>query len=1168
MYRKYTNKECAAPCCTQKTLLVMKLTAILMIFAVIQVSARGFAQSITLSQKNISFEKVFSEIKRQTGYRILYSDKLINDQQAIDVDFKNTPLKDVLEAVLPTHSVGYVLLSNKSIVLQAVTPSITEKIAAFFVATEIHGRVVDNNGSALSSVTVKVKGMDRSAVTDADGKFAIAIPKEGATLVFSHVGYVLVETRATENMVVNMQASVNKLEDMVVVGYGSTRRKDLTGAVASVNVGEIRDVPFATVDQALAGKAAGVQVVQSDGAPGGVARIRIRGGTSLLGGNDPLYIIDGVQLQVQNRYQRASADIVSPTERGGHDDPNNTVSGSFARDLNSLGGLNFNDIETIDILKDASATAIYGSKAANGVIIITTKKGKYNQKPSLEAHYYAGLTKATPEKVLNRDQYISIMKEAATNLNVARAAIGSAPDATANQILNNASFLGTSNTDWMKLVLRNAVTQNADISVRGGGAGSRYYTSLTYNKNNGAVKGTDYRRIAGKISLDNDINTRLHFNTNLDYGFTTSNITNGLYTQAIFAPPTFPAYNADGSVAILDPSQIGAFAYQGYQNPLALLKGINRSNAIFLIGSLAGEYDILKSLKFRSSVSINYNNYQQTNYVPSTVSIATPNGSGGSNNGIATQAQAQDANLFYENTLTWNKVFNAHNRLNVVAGTSWQSTKAKSFSASGQGFPDDIYLNNLSSAAVTLPATGLSSTSSLLSFYMRANYALYDRYLFTFTGRSDASSKFPKENRVGTFPSGGVAWRVSQEKFMRKISWIDELKLRISAGYTGTQNIGDNLFYTLYSPVSWAGTNGLTPTQLGNPSLKWESTLQKDAGIDWQLFKDRIHGTIGYYEKTTTGVLFPATSAASSGFTSVTANIAKIRNRGLEVEIGGDFVRAKHFQWSGDLNISGNRSKVLALSNDFANPANPKVYNYGNTVLEVGKPLGLLYGHVFDGILRSQKEVDDYKSKSYYAKYLLPYTGIGDGRYKLDTPVFQTYALYKSDIIGHAEPRFYGGFTNNFTYDHFSLSALITFSYGGEIFYLADIQNHDVASRANKSTRILNRWTPDNPNANYPRLLLGASSYASASSLSVYKSSYARLKSVAFSYQLPRKLMSSVKITAASIYVSATNLFTVTHYPGADPEVSNDPYSLIGGYSDSGGYPGVKQFSAGLRCAF
>jgi TonB-linked SusC/RagA family outer membrane protein len=893
-----------------------------------------------------------------------------------------------------------------------------------------------------------------------------------------------------------------------------------------------------------------VQVVQSDGSPGGVAKIRIRGGTSLLGGNDPLYIVDGVQVQIQNRYLQSAADIVSPVERFGNDNPDVSVSGSFARGLNSLGGLNINDIETIDILKDASATAIYGSRAANGVVIITTKKGKLNQKPVLEANYYTGMSNPVKEKVLNRDQYIMIIKEAAKNLNDARAAKvpAQAPDGLATQILTDPNIFGPANTDWMDLISRTGITQNADISVRGGGTGSRYYTSLAYNKNNGVVKGTDYTRLAGKVSLDNEISSRLRINTNLDYGFSTNNITNGMYTQALFAPPTVAPYNEDGSVKIIDPASIGAYAYEGFQNPLALLKGLNRSNMISLVGSLSGEYDILKDLKFRSSVSVNYNNYRQNNYVPSTVSIATPNGTGASNNGIATQAQSQDVNTFYENTLTWDKQFNENNRLNLLVGTSWQISKSSAFSASGQGFPDDVYLNNLSSAAVTLPSTGVSAQNSLLSFYMRANYALFEKYLFTFTGRSDASSKFPEENRVGYFPSGGVAWRISQENFLKDVKWINEIKLRASVGYTGTQNIGDNLFYTLYSPVSYAGLNALSPTQLGNDRIKWESTRQKDAGIDFAFFSSRLRGGVGYYEKSTSGVLFPATVATSSGFPGVTANIANIRNRGLELELRGDFIQNSAFQWSGTFNISGNRSKVLALSNDFADPDNPTVYNYGNTVLKVGEPLGLLYGRVFDKILKTKAEVDAYAKNNLLAIFgSYPYLGIGDASYILEDNYFGSgYRYFKDEVIGHAEPKYYGGYTNSLTYKNFNLITLATFSYGGDILYLADAQNQDVARRTNKTVSILDRWTPEHPDAVRPRLVLGQSSYSYTASNNVYDASFIKLKSVTLSYQFPKMLTDKLRLTGASVYVSATNLFTITDYPGADPEVSNDPYSLIG----------------------
>ncbi|WP_235005210.1 TonB-dependent receptor [Pedobacter nyackensis] len=1146
----------------------------------LQVGAAGFAQTITLSAKNTSLEQVMKKIKLQSGLAVLYGSDLLDQAKVVNVNFKNVQLTAALDEIFKGQSLAYEI-HEKTIVITRKKPSYIDRILAAFNAIDIKGHVTNVQNYSLASVNVSIKGSKKSTVTGQKGEFSLNVPNEGVTLVFSCVGYVTRELPAKGNMQVILEVETNKLNEMVVVGYGSVRRKDLTGSVASVDVSEFKNVPFATIDQALTGKAAGVQVVQADGSPGGAAKIRIRGGTSLLGGNDPLYIIDGVQMQVQNRYLKSAAEIVSPVENFGGayagDNPANTVSGSFARGLNSLGGLNINDIESIDILKDASATAIYGSKAANGVVIINTKKGKLNQKPVFEANYYTGVSKPIKEKLLNRDQYIMIIKEAAKNLNDVRAALNDPvtypPDPVATDILTNPDFMGTANTDWLDLVLRNGVNTNADISVRGGGAGSRYYTSLSYNKNNGVVLGTDFSRIAGKINLDNEITSRLRINTNLDYGVTTNNISNGVYTQALFAPPTINPYNADGSPRIIVASDNGTMDFEGFQNPLLLLKGVNRANTLSLIGSLALEYDILKDLKFRSTVSANYNNYRQNNYVPSTVLISDQKGGGlpgSSNNGIATQAQSQHTDIFYENTITWNKQFNENNRLSLLAGTSWQITKSNSFSASGQGFPDDEYLNNLSSAALTLPATGVSGQNSLLSFYLRANYSLFEKYLFTFTGRSDASSKFPKKNRVGYFPSGGVGWRISQENFLKDVKWIDEIKLRASAGYTGTQNIADNLFYTLYSPVSYNGLNGLVPSQLGNEGLKWESTLQKDAGIDFQFFNSRLSGGIGYYEKSTTGVLFPTTVDRTSGFSGVTANIADIRNRGLEVTLRAEFIRNKNVQWSGTFNISGNRSKVLALSNDFADPSNPKVYRYGNTVLKVGEPLGLLYGNVFEGLFRTQQEVDDFKDK--YPNYMsLMYSlGVGDARYALDPTKNPNFIFNKTDIIGHAEPKYYGGYTNSITYKDFSLIALATFSYGGDIFYLADIQNQNTLLRTNKGVKILERWTPENPNTNRPRLILGESDFTTAESASnnVYDASYIKLKSVTLNYQFPKVLMDKLKLTNASVYVSATNLFTITNYPGADPEVSNDPYSLIGGYSDSGSYPTVRQLSLGLRFGF
>ncbi|NML22312.1 TonB-dependent receptor [Pseudoflavitalea sp. G-6-1-2] len=1143
----------------------MKLM-IIFLLAVFQVNAYTSAQTVSYSARSVSIPVVLSAFEKQTGYLFFFKKEDLNTVKPVSVDLKNVPLTEGLEALLKGLPLKFSIKGNTVFIKAA-------DVGRIMVYGEdpdlkpISGRITDNKGAPIPGVSITVKGTSRATTTDLNGKFSMEVPDD-AVLVISSVSYEsqTINVKGKSSFDISLKQKISALDDYIVVGYGSTKVKDLTGSVSTVDVKEIKDAPFVSIDQALTGKAAGVQVVQADGSPGGVAKIRIRGGTSLMGSNDPLYIVDGVQVQIQNRYLQNMAEAVNPIERFGQGDVDNSVSGSFARGLNSLAGLNINDIESITILKDASATAIYGSRAANGVVIITTKKGKNNQKPLLEANYYTGVTTAIKQKLLNKEQYLTVLKEAATNLNEERVKRGLAPSAKANNILNNPGFLGDADTDWLGLVLRTGITQNADISVRGGGTGSRYYTSLAYQKQQGAVMGTDFQRISGKINLDNEITSRLRVIANLDYGFTKNNITNGIYTQALFAPPTQRPYNADGSVNQFTGNTIGTYDYVGFQNPMALLQGKNEGKTSALLGSLAAELEILKSLKFRSVVSVNYTNYHQLNYIPSSAMISSPSGISASNGGTGSQSQTEQTNLFYENTLTWDKEFNEDHRLNVVGGTTWQKDRFNSFTASAQGFPDDKFLNNLSSAAIPLAPTGTSGQSSLLSFYMRANYSLMDKYLFTFTGRSDASSKFPKTNRVGYFPSGGVAWRLSEEKFLKKVKWLDELKLRASAGLTGTQNIGDNLFYTLYTPGSYNRQNAMIPTQLGNDNIKWESTLQKDLGLDFTLFRGRLRGAIGYYEKKTDGLLMATVVPPSSSYGSVIANLATINNKGLEIDLRADIIRGKDFRWNAAVNISGNRSKVLDIAADFTDPAgNPAdaEYNLGNSIVRKGEPIGLFYGARFKGLIRDQKQLDAYKVVNPYYIYFTPYLGIGDAEYEMDGE-----GSYKRDIIGHAQPKFFGGITNTFDYRNFNLMVLFTYSYGNDVLYLADAQNKYVEGYTNHGIKAMDRWTPTNQNTDRPRYVLGSQSYAYTSSNDVYDASYIKLKSIVLNYRFGQQLLQKLKMKDLSVYMSASNLFALTSYPGPDPEVSGDPYSLINGSTDSGTFPTVKQFTAGVRIGF
>lgn len=1155
----------------------MRLTVFLLTAAFIHVHAKTVGQKVTLSGKDLQLKQVFAAVENQTGYVIFYNENFFSGTKPVSLSVTDMPLKDFLDVALKEQPLDYVIQGN-TIFLSRKQPDIINGAKP----PPVTGIIRDGNGDPLQRATILIKGENKTVISDDNGRFTIDA-KPGDVLVVSSIGFETQEIKLKEKTAINisLKRSIQAMDEMVLIGYGSAKRKDLTGSVSSVNVEEVKNAPFVSIDQALSGKAPGVQVIQADGSPGGVAKIRIRGGASLIGGNDPLYIIDGVQVTIQNRYVQSAADVINPVENLGGDDnyANNTIGSSFARGLNTLAGLNINDIESIDILKDASATAIYGSRAANGVVIITTKKGKKNQKPILEANYYTAVSNAITEKLLSADQYRAVMLEGAKNVNALRTAQGRPLVAAATSIINDPNFLGAYNTNWMDLVTRSGTTQNADLSIRGGGSGSRYYTSLAYQNQRGTLRGTDFNRVAGKINLDNEITDHIRVITNLDYGFTRNNITNGIYASALYAPPTLNPYNADGSPAVFDPVSFGSSVHSGVQNPLSLLQGKNRSNTTMLLGSVVLELDILKALKFRSTVSTNYSNYHQLNYVPSTVTISSASGGTSSQGGVATQGQTQQTDMFYENTLTWDKQFNENNRLNFLVGTSWQQTKAQTFSASGQGFPDDNFLNGLSSAALALPPKANESQSSLLSFYLRANYALKERYLFTVTGRSDASSKFPKNNRVGYFPSFGIAWRASEEPFLKRLKWLNELKFRASAGYTGTQNLGDNLFYTLYTPASYAGTNALVPTQLGNDKIKWESTVQKDAGIDFALFKSRVRGAIGYYEKNTSGLLMAYPVASSSGFTSALVNVADISNKGLELELRGEIIRSKKVSWSMAANISGNRSKVTHINRDLQNPTQAanrdqfqnSVFSIGNTVLREGEPVGLIYGYQYDGVIKTQKELDEYKLASVYAQYgILPNLAIGHPRYGLiDTGTYKGY--FARDVIGHAQPDFYGGITNTVSYKQLSLIALFTFSYGGDLLYLPDVKSLGLGDRLNRNTRVLlDHYSADNTEANRPALLLGeTNTYGTGpSNLAVHDASYIKLKSVALNYEIPATVLSKLHLRTAMVYVSGSNLFTITSYPGPDPEVSNDPYSLISGYSDAATYPSMRQYSVGVRVGF
>ncbi len=1168
-----------------KTVLTMKFTAILLFAACLQVSARGYSQRVTLDLRNTSLEKVFKSISKQTGYLFVYDLQLLQTARKIDLDVKEAGIDQVLQLCFKDQPFTYTIV-EKTVVVKPRSAGVSAAEAP--PAAEIHGKITDSKGMALQGVSVLNKKTRKGISTDAQGNFSIRASVNDV-LEVSIVGYRAVSYKVTDlaaPVALTLDVEVASLNEMVLVGYGSSRRKDLTGSVSTVDTKDIQDIPFATIDNALAGKAAGVEVTKTDGTPGGAVRIRVRGSTSLLGGNDPLYVVDGVPLQVQSTqtqgnqasgfqvqgsYINPGYDVGSPAAN----DINASYAGigagmsaGFTNGLNSIGGLNIDDIESITILKDASSTAIYGSKAANGVVLITTKRGKKDMKTQITGSYYSTRTSPMNPHVLNASQYKSLITEAAQNDADYRNAAGIPLSTNVNGILNSPStFFGNANTNWLNLVTRDTYSHNVQVAVQGGSAASRYYTSISYTSTPGVVVGTNYQRVAGIINMENDIGSRFRFFTNLDMGYTTQNITNGAYGQALRARPDYSPYDSTGNFTNF--ATVGA-SYQNFQNPLALTTATNNAKTLNLLGSLSAEYEFTKGLKFKSSVALNLQNYNQVNYTPSYLNISNFDGNTSSNGGIGSNSYRRMNNWFVENTLTYDKKFGADHSLNVLAGTSYETDKQSWFSATGSGYPNDNILNNLSSAILPVSVNGDNPTkpqSYLLSYYLRANYAYKDKYLLTFTGRTDGSSKFGPDNKYAYFPSGAVAWRLSGEDFLKDVTWIEDLKLRTSYGLTGTQNIGDQMYRTLYTPYNYAGNNALIPTQLGNPAVKWETTTEADAGLDVSLFKGRLQGTLDYYNKRSDGVLLSLPVAPSSSYSSLLTNVATISNRGYEVSVKGDLVRTKDFKWSASVNITWNRSIVNKIGNaNLTQIGDLSGLENGNTAIVAGKPLGLVLGYYVKGIIRTQKQLTDYKSalNPIWSQYLLPYLNIGDPIFNLDST-----GSPSQQVIASCAPCYYGGFTQGFTYKNFDLTFYFTFSEGGRLVWADDVSSMEFQGTSNANVVMEKRYTAANPNTTQPRLVLD-DGFLPVSNLSVFNSSYIKLRTISFDYRFDKSSawMQKAGVQSASIFASATNLFTITKYPGNDPETSDDPYSVQGGYYDVSNYPPVRSFSLGLKVGF
>ncbi|MEI3800899.1 MULTISPECIES: SusC/RagA family TonB-linked outer membrane protein [unclassified Chitinophaga] len=1004
----------------------------------------------------------------------------------------------------------------------------------------VGGQVTDaGTGSPLPSVTVGVKGTSQGAFTDANGRYTIsAAPSD--SLVFSIIGYASktyhVGTRT--RISAQLEPSNKVLNQVVVVGYGTQQKKDVTGSVGIVTMRNIKDMPVAGPDQALAGQIAGIQVSTSNGIPGGGPQVQVRGIGAVGAGSQPLYVVDGYPLA-------SSSDQVS--------DPMNAI--------------NPQDIESMAVLKDASATAIYGSRGANGVVLITTKRGSSGiPRVQLSANYGV---QTIPDKgrpnLMNGQEFAQFRKEAIED-NIRFTEHREPTDADIPEVYRRPELIGKG-TDWFDAITRTAPMQDINLSVSGGTDKIRTYVSAGYYNQDGVIINSGYRRFTVRANVDANLSDRFKVGFNVAPSYTTrKGNTNGEGREGVFgiASPIEPIYKADGSYNEYIQSP-GTF---GLPNPVMMLNEVtNKSKSTRILFNTYGEYEIIKNLKFKSTFNVDYQEGSAEYFRPSTIgntNAAPPSiPSGGYITG-------NYLNWLNENTLTYQYNSNSGHAITGLLGYSVQSQKEQNVGINAANFPDDDIKTINGAATLTNNPNVTDKTEwALLSYLARVNYAYKDKYLVTATVRSDGSSRFGPNNRWGTFPSVALGWRVSQEDFMKSSRIFSDLKVRASYGFSGNFNIGN---YTYMSSIGTSDyvlggalNGGRVMNTLGNPNLGWERMRELNIGVDVGLLKDRIYLTIDAYKRNTQDLLLNVEVPQSSGFTTVTENSGDMENKGLEIGISSRNMETKSFTWTTNFNIAFNRNKVLALGKDNA-PIYSGNSSEGNptNVSIVGQPLAMLYGYVFDGIYQNQAEVD--KGPAF------PGAIPGNIRFKDINGNGVINPREDFAIIGNPYPDFNWGLTNILNYKKFDLRVLVVGSMGADRLHATNDYNGNIDGVFNVRKDVANRWRSEsNPgNGKVPTTNgsgRGRVMYRDVSSLTVEKNNYAWVKNITLGYSLPKMGF----VESARVYVSVQNAILFTNYSG-NPEVTN--YMGKGGSGalvpgiDYSSYPVPRIYSLGANLSF
>ncbi|MBN9386204.1 MAG: TonB-dependent receptor [Chitinophagaceae bacterium] len=1056
----------------------------------------------------------------------------------------------------------------------------------------VSGRVVNGSGEALAGVSVTARSTKTGGISvvisDADGHFVFPdlLSRERYSFSFSNTGYEPKDLAATvvrpegPELFVQLKESFLALDNVVVVGYGSQRRKEVTGAVSSLRAGDLKDKPVSSFEQALAGRLPGVQVLQNSAAPGGSISVRIRGLNSISAGTDPLYVIDGFPLSNDLKNLQGSTDVINITGQA-----------SFQKSPDPLSTLNTDDIESIEVLKDASAAAIYGSRASNGVVLINTKKGKKSGTPVIDYSAYGGVQEVAKKiKLLDAYQFSKLAYDGKNN-----AYLDAFPNASINDnniVRGNASYQippeilpylagtkGLTNTDWQDAVLRKAPIQDHSLSASGGNDNFQYYISGNYYDQRGIVIHSGYKRYGLRANLTAQLTSRLKIGLNLNPSFDEYDLVNsegpwtfdGILSNALKAAPIFPVYNPDGSFAI-NRQNTWAYSFSGGENPAALASQIkDKLRHVRNLGNIYGEYEILKGLTFKTFFGTDINYFDRQYYRPSTLGAYKPSQQPAPTIPKGSSQTATATNWIWENTLNYKFQLGDAHHLDVLAGYTSQKNTTRANETDGTGFPNDA-VQTVNAATIT-SGTSTASQWSLLSYLGRINYNFSDKYFLSASIRADGSSRFGAHNKWGYFPSVSGGWLVSSEQFFR-VAAVSELKLRVSYGLTGNFQIPNYASYDLLGSNNYvlgAGNgvlvNGAGLSQPANPDLTWEKTAQFNAGLDIGLIKNRIYLTADYYSATTSHLLLNVPVPLSSGFGTALENLGKVQNKGVEFGVLTHNLTGA-FKWTTSFNISVNRNKVLQLG-----PAGTPIISDGGNgtisqifITKVGSPIGSYYGYVNGGVFR---DADDIAKNPHYAtakpgdrKFL----DVGGPNHKPDGVIDAN----DRTSIGSYFPKYIWGLTNELSYRGFDLSISLQAVQGDKILNLQRRYLFNSEGNANQMIEDWNYWkSPTDPGdgkAMRANRVANANS-GQISSFHVEDGSFVRLRNVTIGYSLKSRWFHD-RIRGLRFYLSAQNLHTWTKYTGYNPEVNARPDSPLTQGEDYGTYPLAKTFTAGVHLSF